>query len=118
VKFIPTIQKKDYTPGQTGCTSGRRYHLATQPHSPELVPPEEPPHKKYNHVLLKSICQGKGLETLVSSHGMLLHQRSMNKMPQNNLYLYAYIVAVFRHTRRGHQIPLQMVVSHHVVAGN
>jgi hypothetical protein len=24
---------------------------------------------------------------------------------------------VFRHTRRGHQIPLQMVVSHHVVAG-
>ena len=24
----------------------------------------------------------------------------------------------FRHTRKGHQIPLQMVVSHHVVAGN
>jgi len=33
-------------------------------------------------------------------------------------YLYDYTVAVFRHTRRGHQIPLQMVVSHHVVAGN
>jgi hypothetical protein len=32
--------------------------------------------------------------------------------------LYEYTVAVFRHTRRGHQIPLQMVVSHHVVAGN
>jgi hypothetical protein len=29
-----------------------------------------------------------------------------------------YTVAVFRHTRRGLQIPLQMVVSHHVVAGN
>jgi hypothetical protein len=29
-----------------------------------------------------------------------------------------YTVALFRHTRRGHQIPLQMVVSHHVVAGN
>jgi hypothetical protein len=29
-----------------------------------------------------------------------------------------YTVAVFRYTRRGHQIPLQMVVSHHVVAGN
>ena len=28
-----------------------------------------------------------------------------------------HTVAVFRHTRRGHQIPLQMVVSHHVVAG-
>jgi hypothetical protein len=27
-----------------------------------------------------------------------------------------YIVAVFRHTRRGCQISLQMVVSHHVVA--
>ena len=24
---------------------------------------------------------------------------------------------VFRHTRRGHQIPLQMAVRHHVVAG-
>ena len=31
------------------------------------------------------------------------------------LYLYKYIVAVFR---REHQIPLQMVVSHHVVAGS
>jgi hypothetical protein len=31
---------------------------------------------------------------------------------------YEYTVAVFRRTRRGHQIPLQMVVSHHVVAGN
>ena len=30
------------------------------------------------------------------------------------IYLYEYIVAVFGHTRRGHQIPLQMVVSHHV----
>jgi hypothetical protein len=28
-----------------------------------------------------------------------------------------YTVAVFRDSRRGHQIPLQMIVSHHVVAG-
>jgi hypothetical protein len=28
-----------------------------------------------------------------------------------------YTVAVFRHSRRGRQIFLQMVVSHHVVAG-
>jgi hypothetical protein len=28
-----------------------------------------------------------------------------------------YTVAVFRHSRRGRQILLQMVVSHHVVAG-
>jgi hypothetical protein len=27
-------------------------------------------------------------------------------------------IALFRDTRRGHQTPLQMVVSHHVVAGN
>ena len=32
-------------------------------------------------------------------------------------YLYEYTVAVFRHTRKGCQISLQMVVSHHVVAG-
>jgi len=30
--------------------------------------------------------------------------------------MHEYTVAVFRHTRRGHQIPLQIVVSHHVVA--
>ena len=28
-----------------------------------------------------------------------------------------YIVTVFRHSRREHRISLQMVVSHHVVAG-
>ena len=33
-------------------------------------------------------------------------------------YVYEYIIALFRHTRRGHQIPLQMFVSHHVIAGN
>jgi hypothetical protein len=31
--------------------------------------------------------------------------------------IWKYIVAVFRHSRRGNQILLQMVVSHHVVAG-
>jgi hypothetical protein len=34
------------------------------------------------------------------------------------LYLFEYTVVVFEHTRREHQILLQMVVSHHVVAGN
>jgi hypothetical protein len=35
------------------------------------------------------------------------------------LYIFCiwYTVVVFRHTRRGHQIPLQMFVSHQVVAG-
>ena len=32
------------------------------------------------------------------------------------LYVYEYTVTVFRHPRRGHQIPLQMAVGHHVVA--
>jgi hypothetical protein len=37
------------------------------------------------------------------------------------IYLFIickYTVAVFRHSRRGRQILLGMVVSHHVVAGN
>jgi hypothetical protein len=33
-------------------------------------------------------------------------------------YVYEYTVTVFRHTRRGHRSLLQMVVSHHGVAGN
>jgi hypothetical protein len=33
-------------------------------------------------------------------------------------YVYKHTVADFTHTRRGHQIPLQMAVSHHVVSGN
>jgi hypothetical protein len=33
-------------------------------------------------------------------------------------YVYEHTVAVFRHTRKGHPIIFQMVVSHHVVAGN
>ena len=32
--------------------------------------------------------------------------------------VYEYTVAVFRLIRRGYWIPLQMAVSHHVVAGN
>ena len=33
------------------------------------------------------------------------------------IIIYKYTVAVFRHTRRGRQISLRVVVSHHVVAG-
>ena len=33
------------------------------------------------------------------------------------MYMNEYTEAVFRHTRREHQIPLKMAVSHHVVAG-
>ena len=37
------------------------------------------------------------------------------------IYLFIickYTVAVFRHTRRGRQISLEVAVNHHVVAGN
>jgi hypothetical protein len=35
------------------------------------------------------------------------------------IYLsYVYDYTVVRHTRRGHQTPLQTIASHHVVAGN
>jgi hypothetical protein len=34
------------------------------------------------------------------------------------IILHKYTAAVFRRTRRGHQISLRVVVSHHVVAGN
>jgi hypothetical protein len=36
------------------------------------------------------------------------------------IYIYIYNVSTllpFRHTRKGHQIPLKMVVSHHVLLG-
>jgi hypothetical protein len=33
-------------------------------------------------------------------------------------HVYEYTVAVFRQIRRGHQIPLQILVRHHVVLGN
>ena len=59
-------------------------------------------------------------------NGLLMfksQQRSYNRLISFlkkdlfTFYLYEYIAAVFKHTRRGHRIPLQMVVSH-PVAGN
>ena len=38
--------------------------------------------------------------------------------PSTFIFFFKYTVAISRHTRRGHQIPLQMVMSHPVVAGN
>lgn len=37
---------------------------------------------------------------------------------KNYFYVFEYTVDVFKCTRRGHQILLQLVVSDHVVAGN
>jgi hypothetical protein len=47
-----------------------------------------------------------------------LHSANFTSLCFLIFYLYRYTIAVFRHTRRGYQIPLQMVMSHHVVAGN
>jgi hypothetical protein len=54
------------------------------------------------------------------THGLLRVERlslSLNSLLRF-IYLFEYTVAVFRHTRRGHQISLQMVVSYNVVAEN
>ena len=48
--------------------------------------------------------------------------RSLNQSVCEPFYLFYFMflhtLSLFRLTRKGHQIPLQMVVSHHVVAGN
>jgi hypothetical protein len=60
-------------------------------------------------VRIKSICY----------YGQLLMFFFKNYHFKIIYYLFnVYEYTVFRHTKRGHQIPLQMVVSHCVVAGN
>jgi hypothetical protein len=59
---------------------------------------------------------------LLEEHPVLLLAKPLfTRFLKNVIYLfyvYECTIVVFRHTRRGHWIPLQMVVSHHVVAGN
>jgi hypothetical protein len=50
-------------------------------------------------------------------HPILIRTR----FEKSGIFLFLFFVwecAVFRHTKRVHHIPLQMVMSHHVVAGN
>jgi transcription initiation factor IIE alpha subunit len=60
---------------------------------------------------------------LVVSMGTCMHEHIQAQINNNNILrrfiylLYNYAVAVCRHTRKGHQISLWMVVSHYVVAG-
>jgi hypothetical protein len=50
---------------------------------------------------------------------MYIHTYNVNEVLFFGFFfMYEHTVAVFRHTRRGHWIPSQMVVTHHVVAGN
>ena len=44
-------------------------------------------------------------------------KNQINKLILKRFIIHKYTVAVFRHSRRGHQILLRMVVSHHVIAG-
>jgi hypothetical protein len=56
----------------------------------------------------------------VSSRTARAIQRNpVSKNQKKNLFhVHELTVALFRHTRKGHWILLQMVVSHHVVTGN
>jgi len=67
---------------------------------------------------------GAGQSKQISQYHELKHKNILGKSAQDHfiqkIYLfiiYKYTIAVFRHTRREHRISLQMVVSHHVVAG-
>jgi hypothetical protein len=42
--------------------------------------------------------------------------KKLEKKKDLSIIICKYTVAVFRHPRRGHQISLQMAVSHHLVA--
>ena len=90
-------------------------------------------HDQSNHWEIRTkIKQGSDLEAgadaEVMEEGCLLACSSLLAQPPFLLsfykrviylfYVYEYTVAIFRHTRRGHQIPLRMVVSHHVSAEN
>jgi hypothetical protein len=81
----------------------------------------------------KTRCRAREVPRLTGmSHGCCA-EGFVNESPTNFffflrfylfIYLFVYLfiickytVAVFRHSRRGSQISLRMVVSHHVVAG-
>ena len=64
-------------------------------------------------------CWGLNLGLVFARQVVLPLRYLLHFFKKDLFYVYVqYTVAFFRHTRRGHQIPLQMAVSHHVVAGN
>jgi hypothetical protein len=70
------------------------------------------------------VCNPLDLELYVVVSCFQYSKRSENILFFKRKYLFVclfvickYTVVVFRHSRRWHQISLQMVVSHHVVAG-
>jgi hypothetical protein len=77
----------------------------------------------YTDVLL-SAYKDKSIRERLGTLEVKNMSAQFRKLYRSDLFLEVlfnvceYTEAVFRHTRRGHRIPLQMVVSHHVVAGN
>jgi hypothetical protein len=55
---------------------------------------------------------------LVEQPMLLTTEPSLQPSSFVRIILCEHTVTIFRRTRRGHQILLQMAVSHHVVAGN
>jgi hypothetical protein len=79
------------------------------------TPPKKKPKKK------KKTLAGRGgtflplISALGRQRGRPISQFEAKKKKKKTTKKYT--VSVFEHTRRGHQVPLQMVVRHHVVAG-
>ena len=69
--------------------------------------------RSHIQVILGEICQLK--EQIMAQTQFLFALLFKNVFIH---VFYVYECSVFVHTRRGHQTPLQMVVSHHVLAGS
>jgi hypothetical protein len=91
------------------CHTGHNLNIGDlkSPLHSDAVPPARP------HLLIVPLPYGPSIHTRESMGAILFFFFKIYLF-----YVCEYTVTVFRHTRRGHQIPLQMVVSHHVVAGN
>jgi len=93
------------------------------------------PHESLIKNLPPQACLQPDLWRLFLNRGSLLSDNSVSSRHKSQLsqiltrndflffsriiyFMYEYTVTAFRRTRRGPQIPSQMVVSHHVVAGN
>ena len=76
-------------------------------------------HRELKPSISQVTCLVSQMCTSIHTQHLLLLECSLTPRRDSYLFhLYEYTVAVFRHTRRGCPIPLQMVVCHHVVAGN
>jgi hypothetical protein len=78
-------------------------------------------HKRGSYCLDLEYIGGKSPCRFWESNSGPQEEQSMLFFFKKRFYLFhvcEYIIVILRHTRRGHQTPLQMVLSHHVVAGN